>query len=317
MIGDPALFECYALRDAEIAAKFYRHYVEFCRANSFEVTPTTGGTLERKLAEMLKRSPERARRLGYHASKRYRRTSKLRPSNGFDALREVYFGGRNETYRYGTFPGVSVYDYDLVSAYNLALACCPEWETEKSCTFTTAKDLFKNLTDTVANPLAPLSMGYVAIDFEFPETLNYPPFPVQHQEFGLIYPRSGYAVITPQEFLVGFPATRQCHIMSCAIYTPTGATSVVSELMERIKTLRDQATNKADKNLLKILANSLYGKFVQGMTSKQSVSLKWSSEGSVKRERIPPSRIYIPALPALRQGSFAPWSLNFFCGAAK
>lgn len=289
--SNPEEFKSYALRDAEITAKFYVSFIDTLRSYNLigkKVPKTIGSTGERALFKVLLKGNHGS--LGYRKEKIVNSSGKIRGAklttpNFIKQFEPAYYGGRNETYLYGIHEG-EVYDYDLKNAYGNVLSNMPEWDFDKPFVTKNPKKLYKFLKKY------PLSVGYVNIDFEFKPSVKYPSLPIKYDS-GIYFVLSGSTVCTPQEFLVSYKHLRKCTLIA-KVYKPIGA-SVVSTFVNELKTKRNNAKKEGNiflSSALKLIINSLYGKFLQGFNKdKKSVDLKNSTTDKVVTSQIPESKI--------------------------
>ena len=138
LIDDQALFESYAIRDAEICAKHAWNMAEFAEANfGLARIPITLGSLATKHVEAIwnEEGIKRDEVLGKEEIKDTRWNAKARriitkkkhvlidSANIYEQLAtECYHGGRNEAYVFGFTDFGDWTDYDLAGAYTTAMA---------------------------------------------------------------------------------------------------------------------------------------------------------------------------------------------------
>jgi DNA polymerase type B, organellar and viral len=177
------------------------------------------------------------------------------------AVTECYHGGRNEQYWFGPGFEDDWIDLDLSSAYPTAMSLIglPDWHSIRDS---------KNLDDYTAT-----TMGYVEVEFKFPDNTRYPTLPVRTSN-GLIFPLSGISHCAAPELFTARRLGAELKILHGVIVdhdrdVPIFKTFIADCINKR---------NKAGKNTLKGLfwkeiSNSTYGKTAQGLHPKRVYDL--------------------------------------------
>jgi len=109
-----------------------------------------------------------------------------------------YHGGRNESFIYGLIRE-TVYDYDLPGAYPTAMSLIdyPDWRRKEVFLEMSGEEFMKNYKDFLFQSYTALK-----VEFNFPDTVQYPPLPVRLNESSIIYPLSGVSCCTGHEILL-------------------------------------------------------------------------------------------------------------------
>jgi CRP-like cAMP-binding protein len=292
----PEDFYQYAMRDAEICCMFYQQFRAILKQHGLQDDAITiGSVYEKSFSKLLKQSTNRKRisNIGYKYRKKnimgrssHRAIPDVRKSSKFLS---AYYGGRNETYLYGKYPD-TIYDYDLKSAYGTAMSLMPECDPQ-AINFTDAQELYHYLQkdcNFLCNGLVDIS------NFRFRDDVKYPSLLNQVRD-SLIYVREGSAIVTAQEFLVSYPWLAECTLSSADIYpivyqdgTTDFQKSLIAEFTTELKRRRDaNRGNEMVNQVLKLVINSGYGKFAQGLKRKR----KTFDIKTHKSQEIKPSNI--------------------------
>jgi len=109
-----------------------------------------------------------------------------------------YHGGRNESFIYGMIRE-TVYDYDLPGAYPTAMSLLdyPDWRRKEVFLEMSGEEFMVNYKDFLFKSYTALK-----VEFNFPDTVQYPPLPVRLNESSIIYPLSGVSCCTGHEILL-------------------------------------------------------------------------------------------------------------------
>jgi hypothetical protein len=305
---DRDLFERYAIRDAEICAKYSAKMVRANDRNTglFKLPNTLsskgihlltsfwGGKGLAPLAVVGKEVIEET--VWKPALKRLvkqKRTVFLQQLSWSEQfLTEAFHGGRNEQFWFGPAPESIWYDYDLASAYPSAMALIgmPDWSRIHTITDT---------DELLSDKFASTDLAYANVDFEFPDDVRYPVLPVR-TDFGLIFPRRGNSTTHISEI-------KLAHRLGCKITLidgkyiksvgggdPALKSETIRPFADFAKYCVDQR-NKSSKgsldNLLwKEIVNSTYGKTAQGLRERRVYDLR-----DAETKVLPPSDITNPA----------------------
>ena len=202
MEEEPELFQTYALRDAEITARYIRRVEEECSGLGLDnYRPVTVGglavrTFIRKLEEnghsydQIMGTAQSSTREGRGRSSftSNTRVYQNRLAERHEKLAiDSYHGGRNECFLFGFQEGIFI-DYDLEGAYSTALAGVVEPD-------------FENLKETTDPSDFTLDqMGFALVSWKFPRGTRFPCLfqrdPLGH---GLIYVLEGQEYLTSPE----------------------------------------------------------------------------------------------------------------------
>jgi len=294
-LEDPKEFEDYAVRDAEVAVKFYDAYHEKIAEAGLESGKTIGSVFEKAAASAIEEGD--FSRLHYQRKKFWNgkfQVNRLVPTDTAKAFIPAFYGGRNETYLFGQFDG-PVHDYDLVGAYSGVIGMLPEWST-KGTPYTDPEKLY------IASIEDPLALGRIQISFAFRPDVKYPGLPVA-SENGVIFPRSGETTVMLQEFMAAYPYLESCEVIAW-VY-PSGNDSSIVNLTQELRDRRANAKSSEDRlgdAIWKLALNAGYGKFAQGIRTKDSIDLDNSTAERIIRSPIPPSKTTNPAIAAYITG---------------
>jgi hypothetical protein len=325
LIDDPAHYEAYAIKDAQICALHVERMLTFARDElglDLRKPAITLGSLAvkylekrwayegidpgavngYKLAKM--RGFNRNTGKGYltQEDRRYRPRYELHK-----ALAESCFhGGRNECFWYGPTSEMSsdLYapvmddwdgerwigdilfrEFDLASAYATALASLRIPDYDNARTTT-------DLADFSADQL-----GFARVAFRFPPaTTRFPCLPViASDERGLVYPLNGEAYVTAPEIVLALQMGAEIKVLDGVVIpwiedSPQPFELVIRELSRR---RAEHPKGSLQNEMFKQLGNSLYGKLGQGIKGTTSYNTR-----DDKRTEIGPSSITNPYLAA-------------------
>ncbi|MDF1814833.1 MAG: DNA polymerase [Verrucomicrobiales bacterium] len=263
------LFERYAIRDAEIAAK---HALWCSKQNKFltgdaSIPITIGGfaasfCLKRWESTGIKHYEI----IGHEKKYKTIRTGKRSYLKPIDSVakyehlaRQAYQGGRNEAFWFGPTPEGSIIDVDLVSAYPSVMASMgmPRWEDMESV---------ESVYDFKDGDI-----GFARVTFSFPNSVSYPCLPVRTEEDSLLFPLNGESYVTAAEIRCAVKMGAEI-IIHDGLRVPTDQTiKPFSDPVESLLGLRKAFTNAGlhhHARFYKELVNSLYGKTSQGLRAK-------------------------------------------------
>lgn len=196
-----------------------------------------------------------------------------------EAAKVTYHGGRNEAYVHGYVAG-SCKELDLKSAYPLALACLPDPDWEDVRSFTSVEDL-----------PGPFVLGVAHVRFRFKDSCPAPHFAVE-SERGLIFPLSGEALVTATEVWAAHQSGHLEHmeIVNGVVFGTTSSRRV-SDAVSTLILERDRVkkTDPSKAGLLKLIANSIYGKLAQDIRPRKVVDLFRSLD---QKTRVTSQRAY-------------------------
>jgi hypothetical protein len=184
----PAAFEAYALRDAEIAARYAGAIFDLLKSlgiNGRVATLPAAGVALFKL--LFPKKEHWLAFLGQDTGPNSEKRRQWKPAFHVAAFMPFtagcYHGGLNSIYRVGYSPlGRMVFDVDLAGAYTTALAAigCPNWEAVRDT----------KLLDDLA--VIDEAMTFCQVRFRFPPGVKFPCLPIRSSDkHGLIYPLQG------------------------------------------------------------------------------------------------------------------------------
>ena len=187
---------------------------------------------------------------------------------------ECYHGGRNEQFWFGPGFKDEWSDFDLSSAYPTAMSLIglPDWYGIHDS---------KNLDD-----FQPETLGFVQVEFEFPEDVRYPTLPVRTDN-GLIFPMKGVSCCAAPELYVARELGAKLTIMHGVIVPTDNSTRIFGDFIKDCINKRINAGSKTLEGLFwKEISNSTYGKTAQGLHEKRVYDMR-DREGKL----LPPSKI--------------------------
>lgn len=301
------LFKKYALNDARITAKLFDRLRNFfLKELGLKRMPSTIGAVGAKLlAKRLKANPKRAEGLGYRCQGPLA-TEVGNPYHGKVLLplsgdlerrfRGVLYGARNELYVRGMYPDVPVFDYDLISAYVTAQTTIGEFDFSSSMRFNDPADCYDYLRHN------PFSFGTCeAGKWEHQDCVKYPAIVQKTDKCTIFISEAVRYTITSHEFLAAYPTMKTIQDFEATIYPRVKETSIVSEFHTEIygkRQVAKQGVDGFDKQLLKDVGNTTFGKTCQGYAARRSIDFENSGNGVIVRKPIPTSVISNPFLAA-------------------
>ena len=294
---DPALFESYAIRDAEIAALHAWKMAEFSRDNGLKSEPpvTIGGLATKLLLSLWEQNQinanevlgkELINRKSWNAKTNRYRTQKILTDiavvhNHSNLATEAYHGGRNEAYMFGFTELDNWVDLDLGGAYSTALSAIKIPDYNNTSVSTKASDYVKTC------------FGFAHLRFKFPDNTRYPCLPVRTDN-GLIFPLTGETNVCSPEIELAVNMGAEIEIIH-GVIIPWASETRPFEIFSR--TVREKRKTFAKGGVLertwKEIGNSVYGKLAQGLREKRAYDSR-----SDTSEPLPPSKITQPYLAA-------------------
>ena len=261
---NPQLFQEYAIRDAEIAARHAWAMIEFAEANmGLEKAPVTlGGLAVRHVKALWKQegitedevlgSTEEWQLVWNKKAGRKiprKKTVHLPAVSENEAFAsECYHGGRNEAYYFGFTPVDQWTDYDLVHAYATAMVGIgmPDYARLRE-----TKDAHELTADV---------LGLARIRFQFPESTRFPCLPVRYSD-GLIFPLSGETCVASPEIQLALAMGAELTIER-GLIVPWKPEVRPFELFAKYIWDKRTACDKGsvEERTWKEIGNSLYGK---------------------------------------------------------
>ena len=313
MEAEPDKFREYAIRDAEICAKYtsriIKLYYEKTGKFRLPITLTSVGVdliqsywlankidpLEVVGKEVVEERYWSTKNKRYQTSKKLVSLKKLYWNEDF--FTECYHGGRNEQFWFGPAPEGIWYDYDLTSAYPSAMSLIriPDWSTLRSI----------NDTDELLNGgLMAHDFAFANVDFEFPDDVRYPVLPVR-TDSGLVFPRKGNSTTHISEIMLAKELGCKIHMVEGRRIDvlPLSTSSQTNKLMESrvfegfarmcIEERRKHPKKSLDNLFWKELVNSTYGKTAQGLRERRIYDLR-----DAETKPLEPSKITNPVYAA-------------------
>lgn len=208
--------------------------------------------------------------------------------------RQSYYGGRNEAYVHGVYENEVWYDYDIKNAYATAMLSLQDvdWESYKQ---------IEDITTIDFN-----DVGYATVYFKFKENVKYPMFPTAHDEYGLIYVREGVTTVTLPEL---YTAMRNNMLERVEIRQSTKFLKKVKftipEAVSKLILERNKHEKGSLENLLyKLINNSIYGKFTQGINNRKSIDLiQTFTDNEIRHSEMGEGNIFNPFIASYITGS--------------
>ncbi len=273
LAGNADGFEAYALRDAEIALYYGLFMQVFVRVElGLKHLPSTlaGIGLAKYLGFQKAQGGDVTALFGNHkvtTSKWNKKqgkpkylscTESLPAKDLFQSLAtHCYMGGRNECFSTGVTPIGVWNDFDVTSAYTVAMLHL------KPLDFSAAY-MTKNPLEFTCQ-----RVGIAYISFEFPEHTRFPCLPVQSPN-GLIYPLRGEAYVCAAEIEVAIGLGCSIEIKHGVIVPFVAGSEPL--FLDYVRYVRDSRKRFEKKSLMELLfkemGNSLYGKTAQGLKEK-------------------------------------------------
>lgn len=305
--GDQPAFEAYGLRDAEIPVRYMLKLQDFARSQTgAKSLPATASGLGVKMfLDSLKASgldphevfglntiSETVWSKSGERGKGGVKTFKSDVPTGFRAIHEsfisqCYHGGRNECYRFGPTVVGLWNDFDLAGAYTTGLVDLRHIDYS-AVYFSTNLEDFRSHT-----------LGFAWVRFAHPEMVRYPVLPVRHEQFGLMFPRSGASYCTAAEIEVALNLGCDIEVLHGVIYPwKTGDNRIFEPFTKRIRELRaGHPKGSLPEQYAKLLGNSCYGKTAQGLHEKRVFESR-----TMKTVKLPHSPITNAAMAAHTTG---------------
>ena len=286
----PELFKEYAIRDAEITARYIRRIERECTDLGLDgYRPVTiGGLAQRILTHRLEEEGRpydvvmgvdqtRVRQGGY--TNRERRYENRIAERHEDLAIKAYHGGRNECFLFGFFDETFT-DYDLEGAYSTALAAVKEPD-------------FDNLLET-KNPddFKLDQMGYALVSWKFPQSTRFPClFQRDPKGHGLIYLLEGEEYLTSPEIALairmGADITIRTGIVVPAIEDGYRPFLGISQWVNSQRKQFPKHTHPFENAFYKLIGNNVYGKVAQGLKNTSRVfDSRTGNTQALERSRI-------------------------------
>jgi hypothetical protein len=289
MANDLNLFLEYGIRDAHITAVYYSNFCDIVAEFGIDKIPLTSSGLgvEYVKAKLDKEAFKQAMggKLMYYTragktkeqSKGYLR-AKIEYSPHLTPWKDVYHGGRNECFMRDLDQFAQTWDYDLCNAYPTAML--------RLCIHDVDKKYPQKYSDDWKNEIKPTDQGMVKIRFVCHDWVQYPPFSWEDPEGkGLIHMLEGEIEVTTIELWAAMKngLLKHVELIDSLFYPSKGESPIVPLIVELIAIRTSlKATQPLKAEMLKLIVNSIYGKYAQGL----------------KRVGMPQSAITNPAIAA-------------------
>lgn len=183
--------------------------------------------------------------------------------SGISHLRDSYYGGRNETFCSGISRNQEWGDYDLKSAYPTALLILQDidWNNKVGITNKSLKYLSFN------------DLGIVTLKFKFKDSVMMPGFPIKDEATGgLVFVKEGEATIPLQELYMclknDFLDMKKTEIITGYKFLRKSTHKISTLVTEMIQKRNTFSKEQLENKFYKLINNSLYGKFTQGVEEK-------------------------------------------------
>jgi DNA polymerase type B, organellar and viral len=297
----PEAFDEYAIRDAEIAARYAISIFDLFRQLGISGGKPTLGSAGVALFKLLFPNKETWREFLGQDYKSESKTWRPHP----DAILVSsftpgsYHGGMNSIYGVGySSLGREVLDVDLAGAYTTALAAIgwPDWSSSR----------YTESLDDLA--VVDEAMTFARVKFCFPLEAQPPCLPIRsdHQH-GLIYPHEGESWCCGPELVVA-------RSMGCSIVVLNGYRvdwvpgranpfAIFASNIAKGRKAAKKAGNAMLELVYKLLGNTLYGKISQGVSSKRPIADDVEAHHIFDAETgemadLPPSSVTSPCIAA-------------------
>ena len=303
---DRTSFERYAIRDAEIAAKYalriYRNQTAIGLRK--DIPPTLSGIGVSLLFDywIKRHNNETGQRnnlmplemLGLKhlrdskyvktkdkKSSHYRRVSKIVEEDfrswHTNFVTDSYHGGRNEQFFFGAGKSGHWYDYDLRSAYPTSMGILgkPDW-----------KNIHEEQDPEFWKKVKADDLAFFNIEFEFPEGTRYPVLPVR-TEYGLIYPLKGTTCCGAPEIVVARnigAVIKQIYVV--LVQQDRKNKPFEAFIADCIQKRNQYPDGSLEKQFWKEIVNGTYGKTAQGLRLKRAFNTR-----TEESKPLPPSKI--------------------------
>ena len=266
----PDDYDAYALRDAEIAARYLIRVIDLSRneLNRSQPPPTLGAFAVGFLRKNWSSSDIDIHAVLGTEKKTYREWTGNKPRTRsktvikpireqIDGLARLCFhGGRNEAMACGISHRAEWNDYDLIGAYTTALAVIrmPDWDAAYP---STDVDLFT--ADT---------LGIAEVDFTFPLGTRFPSMPVLCDDRGLVFPLRGRAFVGAPEIATALNMGASIVVRNGWIVPWASDVRPFEEFVGDTQQRRGKEKGSFEDRVWKEVGNSLYGKLAQGIGHK-------------------------------------------------
>jgi DNA-directed DNA polymerase len=285
--NDLARFIDYAIRDAHISAKYFVNYIDICHDFGIEKIPITSSGLGVAYLRTKFDTEEFKKVTLGEETKIYSKNGYLRPiirySSYLEMWKKIYHGGRNECFVRDFNRDEITYDYDLVNAYLTSMLSLGLYDVSEPAKYYD--------DDNWLNEIKPSDLGICKIEFVCHDWVKYPPFAYEDPSGrGLIHFKRGVILTSSIELWTAIKNGLLKHVrLIWGAYYPSLGENPIQNTIEELIRLREaeKAINPLKAGLYKLIGNSIYGKFAQGL----------------KRINMPESALTCPAIAAQITGS--------------
>lgn len=317
---DRARFTAYAMRDAEIAGRYYERIRSLARQRLGVVDlPPTASALAMKWflddlspeARLKAFGLEQVREEVWNAhthrivSKNVIRQTDRRAIHE-DFLAKCYHGGLNLSFWLGPTPpeNRTITDFDFSGAYTTGLLDIPTLDYEQARVTTSLPDLLA------------ARVGFALVKFSYPSGTRVPGLPVRVGLQGLVMPLEGESYASAPELQVAHARGCEITVIHGLVFdTPADEPieqRLFSQFVKKVREMRDEFNaeelaraarlgedprKSLEEQLIKLLGNSLYGRTCQGLRPKRAYDIRGQQHVQLR-----PSPITHPAIAAHATG---------------
>ena len=304
---DRKAYESYAIRDAEIAAKYALNIYanQGVMGLRRDVPPTLSGMgvglllnywMNKYNNPQRIRNPEIPRQL--LGQKVLRDTTYVKPSknnkSGYTRSKKVivdedlkhwhtdftvdcYHGGRNEQYFFGAGDVGHWFDYDLRSAYPTAMSLIPRPNWQK---------VFEVQDKEYWRVCEPDDLAYFFVEFDFKKAVRFPVLPIRTQ-YGLIYPLKGTSCCTAAEIVAARNLGAEITQIRCVKAESDKNDRPFKEFILYCIENRNQYPKDSLRRLIwKEMTNGTYGKLAQGLRFKRAYNLRENAPQTLRPSKL-------------------------------
>ena len=274
-VTDPEKFKSYALRDAEIVARYMQKFLD-----EHGIVPVTTGSLsafriKKSIRSSLLESDAKKFSMAWKgmtpAGRHDKRMTPITEEIGKILLLSemAYKGGRNESHCHGIFVD-TFNDFDLNQAYAIAMIGCgtPNWDAVAPVT--TVDEILDSDADYIV----------AAVNFRFPDGCQMPNLPIlDRKNRGLIFPLRGEGVFCKQELVLACELGAKLWLVrgKCWRIPTLGeglAEEIVKMIGQRMMAQEQHGRGSFEDRNLKLMINAAYGKISQGLRPKKVYSTR-------------------------------------------
>ncbi|WP_217521523.1 hypothetical protein [Vibrio metschnikovii] len=277
LANDPAGFEAYAMRDAEITALHMERMLKIAQDIGLKNLPyTIGGIATKAFVNTVKNEDGYRALFGFESVTKEvwpeGRTKPLtltkdvpRPDRMIleSFATQCYHGGRNESFMSGLTSVGTWNDYDAPSCYTAILMGLRELDYIHAKQSTRIEDFFGDKC----------SLAWVS--FKFPDNIRFPSLPVRTDSYGLIYPMEGESFCTGHELEVAYNQGAELVVKTGYIVPWKNGSRIFEPFMRWVRQARLQHEKGSfEERLIKEIGNSTYGRLAQGLRPKTSFDIE-------------------------------------------